>query len=350
MSLVTSALSRVSLGGVGGHHILNWTIRRAATKYGRLFRRNLPFSRSPHVVEIELTNDCNQRCVHCPRNQMTRPVGYMAFPTFAKVVDEMARYPYRVLRMVGLGEAAMHPDFARMLDYAKSRKVDVDITSNGTIFDVLSFEEIAASSIVMLGISVDGVDERSYAKIRLGGDYAKLRAHMAGFSAFRKATGRGPMVVARSVIMPRAQTGVENYVAAFKAEWADLCDRIKFNTMMPPEARTVYDTGRVCDDIFFNAHVRWDGRVPLCNYQTHYTAPEWLGNVNDEPLVTLWKSSRAQEVRRAHLSGDLAKAEFCKRCFFQQCQSRTKANQARFNASRKAHFTFLEKAAWRLLQ
>lgn len=109
-------------------------------------------------------------------------------------------------------------------------------------------------------------------------------------------------------------------------------------------------TGRVCDDIFFEAHVRWDGKVPLCNDQTRDTSPEWFGNVNDETLVTLWNSPRAQEVRRAHPSGDLTKAGFCKRCFFQQCQSRTKANQGRFNASRKARFTFPAKAAWRILQ
>ena len=80
-----------------------------------------PIPRTPHVVEVELTNDCNQKCVHCPRNQMTRSVGYMALPTFSKIVDEMACYPYAIIRLVGLGEAAMHPNFAEMLEYAKAR-------------------------------------------------------------------------------------------------------------------------------------------------------------------------------------------------------------------------------------
>ena len=188
-------------------------------------------------------------------------------------------------------------------------------------------KQIVSSSIVMLGLSVDGANEASYAKIRLGGDYQKLRRNLAAFKAYKKRAGHGPMIVARSVIMARAQAEAANYVAAFSREWEDLCDRIKFNTLMPMDKEVIYDTGRVCDDIFYNVRVRWDGRVPLCNYQNHYAEAEWLGNVVDAPLAALWKGLRPNEVRQAHLQQDLSKPTSVNAAFSSNAKAKPNATR-----------------------
>jgi len=41
----------------------------------------------PEIVQIESTNICNAKCVFCPRDEMHRKQGVMAFDLFRKIVD-----------------------------------------------------------------------------------------------------------------------------------------------------------------------------------------------------------------------------------------------------------------------
>lgn len=45
--------------------------------------------KTPHIVEVELTNDCNQACPHCARHFMDREIGYMDVRLFKRLVAEV---------------------------------------------------------------------------------------------------------------------------------------------------------------------------------------------------------------------------------------------------------------------
>jgi hypothetical protein len=136
----------------------------------------------------------------------------------------------------------------------------------------------------------------------------------------------------------------------FVDTWRAHCDRIKFNTLTPLRApKTAYDTGRICDDIFHNIHVEWDGTVPLCGYQHLITAPETMGRAGEAPLTKIWKNPRWEEVRRGHLQHDLSKSDFCRYCFAQQCLKTIYGNMAEFNMNRSRLRAALERVAWKVL-
>jgi MoaA/NifB/PqqE/SkfB family radical SAM enzyme len=80
--------------------------------------------------------------------------------------------------------------------------------------------------------------------------------------------------------------------------------------------------------LFFHAHVRWDGRVPLCGYQP--TKQEYLGDLNKLSLEEIWSTSgRLEEVRTAHRLRHFDEVSFCKSCFYTQC-SKNSENRRRF--------------------
>lgn len=330
-------------------HAAYWLLRHGSTKYARHLPFSPPLSARPQVVEVELTNDCDIDCSFCYRTRMTREVGYMTLDHFRRIVDEMSGWGYCVMRMVGVGEPALHPEIDAILAYLQQKRIPVEITTNGKLFERIAPDRLLDLGVHTVGVSVDGHDARSYNRLRRGGDHDWLLAMMSDFHARRAARGlKHPWIVIRNVILPGTETERHDRIRSFKATWAGISDRIRFNTLEPLKG-AVYDTGRVCDDIFYNLHVRWDGQVPLCAYQHLYAPQEWLGSVETASLAQLWQARRMREVRGNHLSGDLGSSEFCRKCFTQQCQKRVKGNQMTHNAHAGRVLSWVERQAWRLV-
>lgn len=331
-------------------HAVFWLLRHGATKFARHLPFRPPLSGTPQIVEVELTNDCNIDCSFCYRARMTRPVGYMSLDHFRRIVDEMAGWRYCVMRMVGVGEPALHPEIDAILAYLQDKGIPVEITTNGKLFERIAPDRLLDLGVHTIGISVDGYDARSYNTIRRGGDYDRLRTRVAEFHACRAERGlKHPWIVIRNVIFPTAERRDTDKIALFKQDWAGISDRIRFNTLEPLKG-IVYDTGRVCDDIFYNLHIRWDGQVPLCAYHHLYSRQEWLGSVGADRLADLWRARRIEQVRANHLANDLGTSEFCKKCFTQQCQTRIKSNQLTHNAHSGPVMSWIERQAWRLVR
>ncbi|WP_299475874.1 radical SAM protein [Cypionkella sp.] len=301
---------------MGLSHVVYWTRRRLAIHYPRLLGTWLLGRDRPEVILVELTNACNQACPFCAREVMSRRVGDMSYEVFTSIIDQAAQFPYVLLRIVGLGEAAMHPRFRECVNYATARNIPIEITSNGHIFEVMSPTEIINSSIIMLSISIDGFSDGSYEKLRVGGNYQTLRENITSFHRAKAITkSKRPLFTLRNVLLSKVAHKRAAQAARFKAEWSGLCDRISFNDYTP-QALTENNEGklRVCDNIFYNLHVEWDGRTPLCAYQHLIVDQEYTGNVGEMPVKEIWNDRRRQEVRQAHISGDLSVASFCQKC------------------------------------
>jgi radical SAM protein with 4Fe4S-binding SPASM domain len=98
-------------------------------------------ARCPDVgiaLGLGLTNECNLKCAFCYRD-----------PTLAdrlsldQVKSVMERLPVRSVNL-GTGENGMHPDFKEILNYLRTRPVNLTITSNGHSVAVLEDHELRA--------------------------------------------------------------------------------------------------------------------------------------------------------------------------------------------------------------
>ncbi len=286
----------------------------------------------PHVIEIELTNNCNFRCVHCHRLSMDRKVGNMDFSLFTKIIDEIATYPVAFLRIVGQGESALHPLFRKMMQYVSGKSIKIELTTNGSIFDLYSFEEILEWDIDILGISLDGPDKASYLKIRKGGNYDKLTNNILNFYTVRNKTNKKyPLVCLRNVIFPE---NTSEQLREFKEHWQNFVDEISFNTLSTYEQsfNHSYLSHDRCNELFFDAHIRYDGSVLLCQHQFLYGHNEIIGNMKTQNLRQIWKSNRLIDMRLLHLKRDFPRA--CKMCFCNTKRPENYVNARKYNVSK----------------
>ena len=319
----------------------SWQDFRAAV-YRRLYRtaywqmgRWMWRVRRPHQIDLELTNACNMTCPHCPRSVMQRSEGFMSERVFCKLIDEVARYRHCNLLMVGLGEPGLHPKLDTFMEYVKGKGLKVDLTTNGMVLQRFPPEKICSWPLDAIGISIDGVDGDSYHRFRPEGNYAQLCELVSALYTYKKGSGlRKPVLIVRNVIMPgTASEAIDKY----RKHWLEVCDYVRFNTYQDPRGprKPILENElRQCNsELFFHAHVRWDGRVPLCGYQSNQESKqEYLGDLNKLSLKEIWSTSgRLEEVRTAHRLRHFDEVSFCKSCFYTQCSNPASENRRRFS-------------------
>ncbi|MDR3058719.1 MAG: radical SAM protein [Prevotella sp.] len=114
---------------------------------------------------IELTYDCNLRCIHCynPKNMNGIQI---SFKQLKNIIDEAILLGCFHITFSG-GESTLDKDFMEILQYARKRRLSVEIFTNGqTLYDNPLFMEILLSLyIYRIGLSIYSMNEVIHDKI-----------------------------------------------------------------------------------------------------------------------------------------------------------------------------------------
>ena len=149
-----------------------WRVHRA--------QRDLPLvTRSqPARADIEPTTFCNFRCPHCPTAEDSgAPRVHLSAADFTTILDQLPAV-YR-LKLVGLGEPLLNPDFFAMVREAKRRRLRVLTTTNGSVLDQARRRELLACGIDHINISIDAARPETHARLRPGSDLAQIGENIA---------------------------------------------------------------------------------------------------------------------------------------------------------------------------
>lgn len=298
------------MGNFGSHgNLVNFFRTKIYNKYPYMFIQ----SKFPSAIELELTNECNMLCPHCPRTtSMTRKVGFMDLDLVKGIILEMSQHKRTMLRIVGLGEPALHPDLKEILAYAKNHKLVTEFTTNGSIFHFLTLEEIIDSGISYLGISIDGYDERSYQKRRVGGNYKELRDKVEQlYKAKKLLNAERPIIAIRNVAF---KNDSQEKLDAYRLDWFQHSDLVSFNYYKPNRAVNENSSLKRCKSIKFELKVNWNGDVPLCRFQDAFRHEDIIANAKNFSIEKIWENKKLQEARKMHSQRNLDDIAYCKTC------------------------------------
>lgn len=102
------------------------------------------------TLHIDITQACTERCVHC-YIPAYNPI-FLSFKTICRVIDDFRDQGGLTLTLSG-GECMMHPDFDRIVRYARTKDLIVGVLSNLTLCDdakVRVLQEAEATAQVSL--------------------------------------------------------------------------------------------------------------------------------------------------------------------------------------------------------
>ncbi len=275
----------------------------------------------PIEFSIELTSRCNLQCVMCPRDDdAERGLGNMRFDTFRRIIDEASEYlEFTYLHLAG--EPLLHPRFAQLIDYAAEKGVKTGLSSNGTVLSPRRAEALIESNLDTLIISIDGVDEQTYEKIRGPKSFNKVVRNTENFLRAKTAAGRGPFTVVQMICMRENQHQAKVFCERWRELGADAVRLKRFFNF----AGNVENLGNGSNGGSEPAGVRppcllpwrqlafyYDGTAVACCHD--FLHESVLGNIHHQSLGELWNSPAMLELRRKHVAGRQSEVKICANC------------------------------------
>jgi radical SAM protein with 4Fe4S-binding SPASM domain len=130
---------------------------------------------SPIRIMLSVTNACNLHCAHC---RDTAHLDGHSFHMRRDVIDKTmdAARKAELLQTFGYGEPLMYPQLLAVLkDFRRTNpSAHISFSSNGLLVTREIMEELIGLELGCIGISMESVNEKTYADIRRGGTFKKL--------------------------------------------------------------------------------------------------------------------------------------------------------------------------------
>ena len=158
----------------------------------------------PREVQLEVTAACNLACTMCLvsyRPKVGKRQGSMSFDMFRGVVDELPGLERLTLQ--GLGEPLLAPDILEMITYASGRGIAVGFNTNAQLLTPERSDQLVATGLSWLCVSVDGAVAETYEAIRDGAKFSRLERHVPALTDAIRRKGCGPEVSLVFVAMRR---------------------------------------------------------------------------------------------------------------------------------------------------
>jgi len=135
---------------------------RYAMGLATMLRRGVVVKRYPVHLQLESTDACNLNCTTCSRDVLVDKSTLLDRELWKKVIDELQ--PAN-LNVSGIGEPFLHPEILDIIRYAKRNGAAVNCATNLTRIKG-RHQEVVASGIDQLKVSIDATDPETYRTIR----------------------------------------------------------------------------------------------------------------------------------------------------------------------------------------
>lgn len=116
-------------------------------------------------AQIEITNTCNLSCVHCVNDSGNPYPDELTTEEIFSLIDTLSSLGVHNLTLSG-GEPLLHPDFFKIVEYARKAPMTVNIFTNGTLITEKHIEKCKELGVSRFAVSIDSMDENIHDTLR----------------------------------------------------------------------------------------------------------------------------------------------------------------------------------------
>ena len=283
---------------------------------------------------METGTFCNLSCLECPSGQkaFTRPTGTMSLAHFKTIIDKQKKFLIWLI-LYFQGEPYLNKSFFEMVSYAKSQKIFTNTSTNGHFLHPENAKKTVKSGLDRLIISLDGLDQETYEKYRVGGDYSKVISGIKNLVAAKKEIGsHHPFIVLQFIVFKtnehqlhqvkklKKELGVDKVeiktaqVYSPKDKNQLIPENKKFNRYKENsrgEFEIKNNVPNQCKRMWRAAVVTWDGQVVPCCFDKD--ADFQMGNLLNDSFGEIKNNSKYSSFRN-QVFKDRSHIEICKNC------------------------------------
>jgi radical SAM protein with 4Fe4S-binding SPASM domain len=289
----------------------------------------------PIFIELEASYYCDLKCPFCARetNIGERDIGHMTPELWKKILDESRENGLKSIQLAHEGESLMNPRLFQMIEDAKEAGIiDIWLHTNANLMTPKISERLIDCGITKINFSIDASTEKTYEKVRIGGDFKKV---VTNVQEFLKIKNEKKAFYLRSRVSFVVQEENLHERKDFYDFWKDQkgINMITFQNVMdvtlfekPDEdwgANEQELEEKYADAEPFFCTQPWDctvvdidGNVIPCQQPVReHTKDFILGNLNDgDTIESSVNSPKMKALRSLHKKGEWYKNPMCRLC------------------------------------
>jgi MoaA/NifB/PqqE/SkfB family radical SAM enzyme len=272
----------------------------------------------------------------CPsgNGEMKRDMGKLDLANFKTLLDEIGDYILQI-QLWNQGEPFINKNFLEFVRYAKSKGVMTQTSTNGHfIRSDAEAEDVIQSGLDILIFSMDGTNQESYEKYRVGGNYRLVMDTLERLAAAKKKlNSKTPLIELQFLIFKHNQSEIDNIISiskklalnrlSFKTAQvysneqavAFLPENDRYNRYQKMDDDFVLkgDIKNWCKRLWLNPAINWDGSFSPCCFDKD--ADHAYGNVfnKKDSFQMLWRGNNARTFRKQILK-DRKAIGMCTNC------------------------------------
>jgi radical SAM protein with 4Fe4S-binding SPASM domain len=288
----------------------------------------------PFTLSFEPTTTCNLSCPECPSGlkNFTRKIGDSEWEKYQKWINEVHSHLI-YLYLYFQGEPFMNKDFCKMIKAAHDKNIYTVTSTNGHFLTTRVAEEVVASGLDRLIISIDGSTQEVYEQYRKGGKLDKvLQGTQNMIDAKRKLNSKKPFIIFQMLVVAPNEHQIEEVKAIGKKmgvdkvilKTAQIYDFERGNELIPKQDKYSRYKKRAdgsyiiknemknqCWKLWHSAVSTFDGQILPCCFDkdAQYTMGKW----DDAHFHSIWKSKNYDDFRQKLLLSR-SQIDICKNC------------------------------------
>jgi len=295
----------------------------------------VPFQKgSPFAMSIEVSTFCNLQCTECPSGlrKFTRPTGRIDPDFFRQIIDQVKGYLV-YLTLYFQGEPFTHPQFLNLVRYAHDNGIYTATSTNGHFLTIENAQETVNSGLDRIIVSLDGLDQETYATYRVSGDVDKVKDGIRNLvKAKRESRSKTPYIIIQFIVFAHNKNQIEDVKAFGKKVGVDevqiksaqiydfnkvtksLIDDSKYSRYSHSEDGSWKIKSKLpnrCWRLWSACVVTWDGMIVPCCFDKD--ADHRLGNLNENTFQQIWKSNSYKQFR-SKVFANRKQIEICRNC------------------------------------
>lgn len=251
---------------------------------------------------------------------------------FRKTIDQLHKSS-AYITFYFQGEPYLNPKFTEMVEYASLKGMYTATSSNAHYFNRENAEKTINSGLDRLIISIDGTDQETYKKYRIGGQLQKVLDGTRELMEAKKRLGSStPHVIWQFIVFGHNEhqiPGIRSLAKEYKVDelalkTAQIYDHESGNDLIPSTLEfsryEKNDQGKFeiknnllnhCWRLWNSCVITWDGKVVPCCFDKDGS---WrLGDINNHSFKTIWKGELYKKFRSQIIKGR-KHIDICRNC------------------------------------
>ena len=308
-------------------------------------------SKKVNIFNIETTNNCNMRCIMCPRTTaMTRDITTIDDETFERVVeqvsphtqedideflafiydeyginelsrDENAFYFYvssKCVTLHGYGEPLIDPNILKRVQSCASKNIPTYFSCVPANIDVKKVIDLMYNGLKVIKFSIDSLDDMEAKEIRgKQNNFTTAYDKILEILAIKKEKNLQTQVVCTMLALSNDEESLKKQ-DEFMELWADKdvfayvksLDNRWYNDLDESLENKSHYESQYCEYPWSSLTVMANGDIVPCTQD--YDVKMVFGNVKEKSLEEIWNSQAYNDFRMWHVSGDFPKDYKCK--------------------------------------